>query len=144
MEFYGCKRDTEGVSKYGEVIFEEINDMAAEIYSFAGERFNINSPKQLGTILFEKLGLPTRKKTKSGFSTNAEVLDSLKNKHPIIPLILRYRQISQLHSTYVLGLLAAVGHDARIPTSFKAKKTRTGRINSTEPNLQTIPVLTET
>ncbi|MDE7280415.1 MAG: DNA polymerase I, partial [Ruminiclostridium sp.] len=104
---------------------------------------NIGSPKQLGVILFEKLNLPCGKKTKTGYSTNADVLESLANKHPIIPLISDYRAFTKLQSTYVSGLKVAVSGDGRIHTTFKQTETRTGRISSAEPNIQNIPVRTE-
>ncbi len=143
MEHIGFELDTDGIKAYGEQINCELEEISGQIYTYAGEEFNINSPKQLGVILFEKLELPTRKKTKTGYSTNADVLDSLKNKHPIIPLILEYRKLAKLYSTYVVGLLAVVGEDGRVHTSFRQTETRTGRISSTEPNLQNIPIRTE-
>lgn len=143
MEHIGFELDTEGIKAYGEQINSELEEISARIFAYAGESFNINSPKQLGVILFEKLGLPTRKKTKTGYSTNADVLDSLKNKHPIIPQILEYRKLAKLYSTYVAGLLAVVGEDGRVHTSFRQTETRTGRISSTEPNMQNIPIRTE-
>jgi DNA polymerase-1 len=110
------------------------------IYSYAGETFNINSTKQLGTLLFETLGLPPVKKTKTGYSTNADVLQKLKNKHPIIPAIMDYRMLTKLNSTYAEGLLKVIGDDGRIHTTFQNLVTATGRLSSTEPNLQNIPV----
>jgi DNA polymerase-1 len=145
MEAAGFAVDTHGLADFGTRMDAEIARYQSEIYSLAGEQFNLNSPKQLGGILFEKLGLPTGKKTKtkSGYSTNAEVLESLAGKHPIIPLILEYRKVAKLKSTYVEGLLKVVGADGRIHTSFQQTLTRTGRISSTEPNLQNIPIRTE-
>ncbi len=143
MEYHGIALNTEGLKQYGDKLSEMIENTAKEIYTLAGEEFNINSPKQLGVILFEKIGLPTGKKTKSGYSTNADVLDNLKKKHPIINYILEYRQLSKLNSTYVTGLLNVVDADGRIHTYFRQKETRTGRISSIEPNMQNIPVRTE-
>ena len=109
----------------------------------AGERFNINSTQQLGNILFDKLGLPPVKKTKTGWSTNAEVLEKLKGRHAIIDTILEYRQYAKLKSTYVDGLSKVIASDGRIHTCFQNTVTATGRLSSTEPNLQNIPVRTE-
>ena len=121
-----------------------IKKLESEIYEISGEEFNINSPKQLGVILFEKLGLPVIKKTKTGYSTNAEVLDKLKDQSPIIDKIIEYRQIVKLNSTYVEGLLSIINPiDGRIHSSFNQTITTTGRISSTEPNLQNIPVKLE-
>ena len=114
-----------------------------QIYEYAGGPFNINSPKQLGEILFERLGLPPVKKTKTGYSTNAEVLEKLRDRHPIVPLILDYRALTKLKSTYADGLLKVIGSDGRIHTTFQNMVTATGRLSSTEPNLQNIPVRTE-
>jgi len=122
---------------------ENIEKMQHAIYELAGEEFNINSPKQLGEILFEKLNLPARKKTKTGYSTNAEILEALQDKHPIIPCILEYRKVAKLKSTYVDGLKKVIGSDSRIHSHFNQTDTRTGRLSSTEPNLQNIPVRTE-
>ncbi|MDO4831179.1 MAG: DNA polymerase, partial [Clostridia bacterium] len=113
------------------------------IYSEAGCEFNINSPKQLGKVLFEDLQLPCKKKTKSGYSTGAEVLESLRYQHPIVDMVLNYRTLAKLNSTYCEGLLKVIGKDGRIHSSFNQTETRTGRISSTEPNLQNIPVRTE-
>ena len=109
----------------------------------AGKDFNIASPKQLGVILFDELGLPSGKKTKTGWSTNAEVLEGLRGKHDIIELILQYRKLTKLNSTYVEGFLKLVREDGRVHTVFKQTETRTGRISSAEPNMQNIPVRTE-
>lgn len=143
MENKGIKTDTEGVKKFGDMLSAEIDECQAEIYKMSGREFNISSPKQLGEILFVDLGLPAKKKTKSGYSTNAEVLEELRPKHPIIDHILRYRQLTKLNSTYVDGLLKTVAPDGRIHSIFKQTETRTGRISSTEPNMQNIPVRTE-
>jgi len=143
MEFYGVKADTEGIRTFGEKLSEEIDGLEQQIYFRAGKQFNIASPKQLGVILFEEMGLPSGKKTKTGYSTGAEVLEELRDKDPIIDMILTYRQYTKLRSTYVEGLLKTVGEDGRIHSVFKQTETRTGRISSTEPNLQNIPVRTE-
>ncbi|MBE6886627.1 MAG: DNA polymerase I [Ruminococcaceae bacterium] len=143
MELDGFALDAEGLAAFGEELSAGIVAREEEIYTLAGERFNINSPKQLGEILFDRLGLPAKKKTKSGYSTNAEVLQSLMGKHPIIELILEYRKLAKLKSTYVEGLLKLCGEDGRIRTTFIQTETRTGRLSSAEPNLQNIPVRTE-
>jgi len=143
MEHVGIGIDVEGLKAYGQRLDAEIEKYSNRIYRQAGEVFNLNSPKQLGEILFEKLGLPTGKKTKTGYSTNADVLEGLRGKHPIIEDILEYRKVQKLKSTYVDGLLKEVGADGRIHTSFQQTLTRTGRISSTEPNLQNIPIRTE-
>ena len=113
------------------------------IFSYSGEAFNINSPKQLGDLLFEKLGLPPVKKTKTGYATNADVLEKLKEKHPIIPAIMDYRMLTELKSTYADGLMKEIREDGRIHTTFQNLVTATGRLSSTEPNLQNIPVRTD-
>lgn len=143
MEHYGVRADTGGIKAFGEGLKTDIARLTEEIYAYSGGEFNIASPKQLGTVLFEKLGLPAKKKTKSGYSTNAEVLEELSNKHPIIPLILEYRTLTKLSSTYVDGLLKEVHSDGRVHSIFKQTETRTGRISSTEPNMQNIPVRKE-
>lgn len=143
MELCGFEVDTDALTDYGKMLDEQITQLEERIYQSAGEEFNINSPKQLGEILFEKLGLPTRKKTKTGYSTSAEVLESLRGKHEIIDAILEYRKVAKLKSTYVDGLLKVVAEDGRIHTHFNQTDTRTGRLSSTEPNLQNIPVRTE-
>lgn len=144
MEREGVKIDLSGIDKFGRELSEKILYTENSIYEQAGEKFNIASPKQLGTILFEKLKLPYGKKTKAGgYSTNADVLDSLWNIHPIIPMISDYRAFTKLQSTYVNGLKEAVSPDGRIHTTFKQTETRTGRISSAEPNIQNIPVRTE-
>lgn len=143
METYGVKVDTQGVKDFSLSLDEKISLLQTQIYDLAGKEFNISSPKQLGAILFEDLGLPAKKKTKTGYSTNADVLESLLNKHPIIPLIVEYRTLSKLSSTYTDGLLKLVDNDKRIHSTFNQTETRTGRISSTEPNLQNIPVRKE-
>lgn len=143
MEHLGFMVDRKGIADFTQKISGELKTIQQEIYDLAGEEFNINSPKQLGAILFEKLGLPAKKKTKSGYSTNADVLESLQDENPIIEKILWYRTLSKLYSTYCEGLLKVIGEDGRIHSSFIQTETRTGRISSTEPNLQNIPVRKE-
>ena len=143
MELAGFLVDREGLSAHGEVLTERLAELTADIYSLAGCEFNINSPKQLGEILFVKLGIPAKKKTKSGYSTNAEVLEGLRYDFPIVDLILKYRQLAKLKSTYCDGLLSTISDDGRIHTTFNQTEARTGRISSLEPNLQNIPVRTE-
>lgn len=143
MEHIGVKVDTDGIEDFSDKIKKDIDTVKYEIYSLAGEEFNINSPKQLGIVLFEKLQLPSGKKTKSGYSTNAEILENLQNDYPIVGKILWYRTLTKLYSTYCEGLLKAVCDDGRIHSSFIQTETRTGRISSTEPNLQNIPVRKE-
>ena len=145
MEYTGVKADADGIRAFGESLKGKIAELKEQIFAYAGEEFNIASTKQLGVILFEKLGLPVGKKTKTktGYSTGAEVLEELENKHPIIPLILEYRTLTKLDSTYVEGLLKQIGTDGRVHSVFKQTETRTGRISSTEPNMQNIPVRKE-
>lgn len=143
MEIDGFKVDFSGIHEYGIMLESKLEQLIDEIYGYSGEEFNLNSPKQLGVILFEKLHLPVRKKTKTGYSTNAEVLESLYNEHPIIPAILEYRTIQKLKSTYCDGLLKVIAADGRIHSTFQQTETRTGRLSSTEPNLQNIPVRQE-
>ena len=143
MEQTGVLVDRKALAKYGEMLDEQIRRDEAAIYDLAGETFNINSTQQLGHILFDKLGLPPVKKTKTGYSTNAEVLEKLQGHHPIIDAILSYRQYTKLKSTYVDGLSKVIGPDGRIHTSFQNTVTATGRLSSTEPNLQNIPVRTK-
>jgi len=140
METLGFKVDKDRLVEIGEKFKVKIQELEKEIFSLAEEEFNIKSPKQLGKILFEKLDLPTVKKTKTGYSTNAEVLEKLKGKHPIIPKILEYRQITKLDSTYVEGLKNVIDEDSKIHSSFHQTVTTTGRLSSTEPNLQNIPI----
>lgn len=142
MEREGVKLDIDGIKAFGKEISEKAEKISREIYEYAGYEFNIGSPKQLGSVLFEKLKLSSAKKTKTGYSTNAEVLESLMDKHPIIPLITEYRALTKLQNTYVTGLLKVVGEDGRVHSTFKQTETRTGRISSAEPNIQNIPVRT--
>ena len=143
MEYYGIRVDREGLEAYGARLDGRIAELTTAVYDAAGETFNINSTKQLGQILFEKLELPSGKKTKSGYSTNVDVLMKIRDMHPIIPAILEYRQLTKLRSTYVDGLLSAVSQDGRIHSRFHQTVTATGRISSSEPNLQNIPMRTE-
>lgn len=139
MEKNGIRVDGEALHQYGEKLRTRIEELTAEIHAMAGEEFNINSPKKLGEILFEKLGLKNGKKTKTGYSTSAEVLEKLKNAHPIIPKILEYRQLTKLNSTYAEGLAGYIRADGRIHGKFHQTVTVTGRISSADPNLQNIP-----
>ncbi len=143
MENIGFAVDVDGIRAYGEQLEKEAKELQQSIYDDVGYEFNINSPKQLATALFEELNLPPRKKTKSGYSTNAEVLESLIGFHPVIAKILEYRTVAKLKSTYCDSLIDKVADDGRIHSSFNQTETRTGRISSTEPNLQNIPVRTE-
>ncbi len=143
MENAGFAVDKQGIYEYGQSMNDDIERLRASICQHVGYDFNINSPKQLGAALFEKLGLPAKKKTKSGYSTNAEVLEELRSVHPVIDEILEYRTLTKLRSTYCDGLLKVIEPDGRIRSSFNQTETRTGRISSTEPNLQNIPVRTE-
>lgn len=143
MEITGFRVDVNILHQIGFELSEEIDKLTAEIYDDAGEEFNINSPKQLGIILFEKLNLPVIKKTKTGYSTDANVLEELSDKNEIIDKILSYRQLMKLKSTYIEGLMTNIQEDGRIHSSFNQTVTATGRISSTEPNLQNIPVKME-
>ncbi|MDR0944353.1 MAG: DNA polymerase I [Ruminococcus sp.] len=144
MEEYGIAVDTDGIKKFGELLKTDMAKLEEEIYSMAGESFNILSPKQLGTVLFEKLALPHGKKLKSGgYSTGADVLENLADHSPVVKAVLEYRGLSKLNSTYVEGLLSAVRDDGRVHSTFNQTETRTGRLSSENPNLQNIPVRTE-
>ena len=143
MEHTGVQIDKKGVKEFGVYLSEQIEEMQQLVYDEAGHTFNIGSPKQLGEVLFSEMGLPHGKKTKTGYSTNAEILESLRGEYKIVDYVLKWRQYSKLKSTYVEGLLKAVGSDGRIHSVFKQTETRTGRISSTEPNMQNIPVRTE-
>ena len=143
MELVGFGVNREGLVSYGEQLSAVASELAERIYYHAGGEFNVNSPKQLGEVLFERLGLPHGKKTKTGYSTNAEVLEKLRPYHPIIEDILDYRQVTKLNSTYAEGLLKQIEEDGRIHTVFKQTGTATGRLSSAEPNLQNIPIRTE-
>ena len=143
MERRGIAIDRKQLEQFGNMLTQRIADCEALIYSYSGGAFNINSPKQLGDLLFEKLGLPPVKKTKTGYATNADVLEKLKEKHPIIPAIMDYRMLTKLKSTYADGLMKEIREDGRIHTTFQNLVTATGRLSSTEPNLQNIPVRTD-
>jgi DNA polymerase-1 len=143
MQKEGVRVDKVGLKSYGEVLGNRIQVLEKEIYDEAGEEFNINSPKQLGIILFEKMNMPYKKKTKSGYSTAADVLDKLAPEYPFVKKILEYRQLAKLKSTYADGLAAYISEDGRIHGKFNQTITATGRISSTEPNLQNIPIRME-
>ncbi len=143
MELYGFHIDRAGIEAYGKELKEAADGLQMRIYSYAGQEFNIGSPKQLGEVLFEKMGLPKSRKTKTGYSTDAETLQKLISKHPIIEDILDYRQVTKLKSTYADGLIKAVGEDGRVHSLLNQTGTATGRLSSSEPNLQNIPVRTE-
>ncbi len=143
MELRGFKIDPEGIRSFGEELSVTIDETQQRIFELCGEEFNILSPKQLGAVLFEHLGLPAKKKTKSGYSTGADVLEDIRKYHPAVDEILEYRKLTKLRSTYVDGLLNALAPDGRVHTRFNQKETRTGRISSLEPNLQNIPIRTE-
>ncbi|RUL56410.1 DNA polymerase I [Lysinibacillus antri] len=144
MESEGVKVNIETLEKMGEDLLQKISSLEAEIYDLAGENFNINSPKQLGVILFEKLGLPAIKKTKTGYSTAADVLEKLQSEHQIVKYILDYRQLAKLQSTYIEGLMKEVHQeDSKVHTRFQQALTATGRLSSTDPNLQNIPIRLE-
>lgn len=144
MELQGVKLNKEFLVLMGQELSQAISNLTEEIYAIAGEEFNINSPKQLGVILFEKLGLPPMKRTKTGFSTSAEVLEELAEKHEIVAKILEYRQLVKLKSTYIDGLLALINPGTgKVHTTFNQTITATGRLSSTEPNLQNIPIRLE-
>ena len=143
MEKEGIAVDQNTLTAFGKMLSERIDECEKLIYSYSEGSFNINSPKQLGVLLFEKLELPHGKKTKTGYSTNVEVLEKLKDKHPIIPAIMDYRMLTKLKSTYADGLMKVIEGDGRIRTTFQNLVTATGRLSSTEPNLQNIPVRTD-
>ena len=143
MEQIGVLVDKAGIEQFNAMLTGKIAELQSRIYELAGEEFNINSPKQLGEILFVKLQIPTKKKTKTGFSTNAEVLEGLADEYEIVRCILDYRTLAKLKSTYCEGLLKVIADDGRIHSCFNQTETRTGRISSTEPNLQNIPVRQE-
>ena len=143
MENVGFKIDLKGLEKFSDTLAVQIEEFREQIYCYAGEEFNINSPKQLGDILFDKLGLPSGKKTSRGYSTNADILEKLAPLYPIVSDILEFRKLSKLRSTYGEGLAKAADRNGVIHTSFNQTVTATGRLSSTEPNLQNIPVRTE-
>ena len=143
METVGFRIDREGIARYGEQLGLIAGDLESRIYQQAGSSFNIQSPKQLGEVLFDTLHLPHDKKNKTGYSTNAETLEKLRPFHPIIQDILDYRQVTKLKSTYTDGLLKVADENGRVHTTFRQTGTATGRLSSTEPNLQNIPIRTE-
>lgn len=143
MEAAGVKIDQSQLETMQKELKERLTTIEQEVYELAGETFNLNSPKQLGPILFEKLGLPVIKKTKTGYSTSADVLEQLKEKHSIIPKLLLYRQLGKLQSTYIEGLLKVIHTDGKIHTRFNQALTQTGRLSSTDPNMQNIPIRLE-
>ena len=143
MEKRGISIDRTQLEQFGDMLSERIAACEEVIFSYSDGKFNINSTKQLGELLFDKLGLPPVKKTKTGYSTNADVLEKLKSKHPIIPAIMDYRMLTKLKSTYADGLIKEIQEDGRIHTTFQNLVTATGRLSSTEPNLQNIPVRTD-
>ena len=143
MEKRGIAIDREQLEEFGTMLAQRIDDCEKLIFGYSEGPFNINSTKQLGELLFDKLGLPPVKKTKTGYSTNADVLEKLKSKHPIIPAIMDYRMLTKLKSTYADGLIKEIREDGRIHTTFQNLVTATGRLSSTEPNLQNIPVRTD-
>ena len=140
MEVRGVCVDKSMLTDIGEELSTEASRLEHAIYELAGEEFNINSPKQLGDILFDKLGLPSGKKTKTGYSTSADILEKIQDKHPVVALILQYRTLTKLYSTYVEGLKPLIGNDGRIHCHYQQTVTATGRLSCTEPNLQNIPV----
>ena len=143
MELIGFKIDVEGIALYGEQLSQMADALKERIYTYAGEEFNIGSPKQLGEVLFEKMNLPKSRKTKTGYSTDAETLQKLAPYHPIIEDILDYRQVTKLKSTYADGLAKAADGEGRVHSAFNQTGTATGRLSSSEPNLQNIPIRTE-
>lgn len=143
MEHFGMRVDSEALAEFGKVMERELTALETRIYDAAGGKFNINSPKQLGEVLFEKLQLPHGKKTKTGWSTNADVLEKLKWENPIVADVLQYRQYAKFRSTYCDGLAKEIAADGRIHTNFQMTVTATGRLSSTEPNLQNIPTRTQ-
>lgn len=143
MELVGIAVDKDGLERFGEEILPQISGIEGEIFALAGHEFNVGSPKQIGAVLFDELGLPAGKKRKTGWSTDSDTLEEIEKYHPIVRKILDWRKLSKLYNTYVKGLLCAVSEDGRMYTTFKQTETRTGRISSAEPNIQNIPVRTE-
>ena len=143
MEHRGIRVDRKALDDYSVKLQSRIDELHTDISGYAGKEFNINSPKQVGVILFEDMGLSGGKKTKTGYSTSVDVLEKIKNDHPIIPAILEYRQLTKLNSTYAQGLTAYISEDGRIHGTFNQTITATGRISSTDPNLQNIPMKLE-
>ncbi len=143
MEYYGLNVDQKELKRQGDSLQGRIHAIEQSIHDIAGEDFNISSTKQLGDILFDKLGLPNGKKTKTGYSTNVDVLNHLKDKHPIVPLILEYRQLTKLYSTYIVGIEQNIFEDGKVHTIYNQALTTTGRLSSLDPNLQNIPIRSE-
>lgn len=143
MELSGIDVDAEALASFGDKLKTGIAELEKEIYELAGEEFNVNSPQQLGIILFEKLNLPSGKKTKTGYSTSADILEKLAERHPIAEKVLEFRTLAKLNSTYVEGMLPLIASDGRIHAHFRQTVTATGRISCTEPNLQNIPIKQE-
>ena len=143
MEAHGFAASAEELKRQGDELTNRLEILKEKIYKVAGEEFNINSPKQLGSILFEKLNLPHGKKNKSGYSTDIEVLEGLRDVNPIIADIIEYRGVSKLLNTYALGLISSIGEDGKIHPHFKQTVTATGRISCVDPNLQNIPIRQE-
>lgn len=144
MEKEGFRVDKQELTQFGEMLSKKIDEISAEVFHMAGESFNLNSPSQLGDILFEKLGLPAGKKTKRGYSTSADILEKIRDKHPIVPAVLEYRTLAKLKSTYIDGLIPLIGsRDGKVHAHFNQTVTTTGRISCTEPNLQNIPIRQE-
>jgi len=143
MQYEGIYIDKAELIEFGKELQEKINILTKDIYELTGEEFNINSTKQLGEVLFEKLGLTSKKKTKTGYSTDVDVLEKIKHEHPVIEKILEYRQLQKLNSTYVEGLIPYIDETSRIHSKFHQTVTTTGRISSTDPNLQNIPTRIE-
>ncbi len=143
MEYEGVSVDETELTSLGSVLKSSIDEITSRIYEYAEEEFNINSPKQLGVILFEKMGLTAGKKTKKGYSTSADILEKIVDEHPIVPLILEYRSLTKLNGTYIEGLLPLITSDRKIHAHFNQTVTTTGRISCTEPNLQNIPIRQE-
>ncbi len=143
MEKEGFRADKDYLNEFGDTLNDEVSKLADSIHEMAGEDFNINSPSQLGAIIFDKLELQHGKKTKKGYSTNAEVLEKIKGEHPIVPAIIEYRTLSKLKSTYIDGLIPLINSDGKIHAHFQQTVTATGRISCTEPNLQNIPIRQE-
>ncbi|MGM9616193.1 DNA polymerase I [Butyricicoccus sp.] len=143
MQHYGLLTNADALRSFGDKLTTRIDELTAGIYEQAGREFNINSTKMLGQILFEELELPVIKKTKTGYSTNIDVLEALKGYHPMVGMVIEYRQLTKLRSTYVDGMLKTIGADGRIHSTFQQMVTATGRLSSTDPNLQNIPVRTE-
>ena len=144
MECEGIRADRRVLEETGSRLKEQIDRLTGQIYDLAGETFNINSPKQLGVILFEKLGLPNGKKTKTGYSTSADILEKIAEEHEVVPLILEYRMLTKLKGTYVDGMLPLIDEEEKVHAHFQQTVTTTGRLSCTEPNLQNIPIRQET